>query len=162
LSGIAKLAPLLTEDNRETLLARAVGKTKRQIEELLAELTPKPDVPATMRKLPERREKTKTTPAPQLGPDRVEKLTPAPAPAKLAVVEPLAPARYKVAFTASAELHDKLERLRALMRSKVPDGDLASIIEEAVTEKLERIESKRFGKTKAPRLIWPSATTETM
>ena len=37
------------------------------------------------------------------------------------------------------------------MRSSVPDGDLAAIIEEAVTEKLERLESKRFGKTKSPR-----------
>jgi 5-methylcytosine-specific restriction endonuclease McrA len=68
-----------------------------------------------------------------------------------AVVTPLAPARYKVEFTASAELRDKLERLRALMRSSVPDGDLGAIIEEAVTEKLERLESKRFGKTKTPR-----------
>jgi hypothetical protein len=38
------------------------------------------------------------------------------------VVEPLSPARYRVQFTASAELRDKLERLRALMRSSVPDG----------------------------------------
>ena len=37
------------------------------------------------------------------------------------------------------------------MRSSVPDGDLAAIIDEAVTEKLERLESKRFGRTKAPR-----------
>ena len=64
---------------------------------------------------------------------------------------PLSPARYKIAFTASAELRDKLERLRSLMRSSVPDGDLAAIIEEAVTEKLERLEAKRYGKTKAPR-----------
>ena len=34
-----------------------------------------------------------------------------------AVVEPLSPARYEVQFTASGELHDKLERLAALMRS---------------------------------------------
>ncbi len=67
------------------------------------------------------------------------------------MVEPIAPARYKVEFTASHTLRDKLERLKALMRSSVPDGDLAAIIEEAVTEKLERLESKRFGKTKAPR-----------
>jgi hypothetical protein len=58
-------------------------------------------------------------------------------------VEPLSPARYRVQFTASAQLHDKLERLRALMRSKVPDGDLAAIIEEAVTEKLETSPSTR-------------------
>jgi len=37
------------------------------------------------------------------------------------------------------------------MRSKVPDGDLAAIIEEAVTEKLERLEARRFAKTSTPR-----------
>jgi len=37
------------------------------------------------------------------------------------------------------------------MRASIPDGDIASIIEEAVTEKLERLESKKFGKTNAPR-----------
>ena len=78
---------------------------------------------------------------------------PLPAPARTtpAVVQPIAPARWKVQFTAGTELRDKLERLRALMRSSVPDGDLATIIEEAVTEKLERLEAKRFAKTKAPR-----------
>jgi hypothetical protein len=58
-----------------------------------------------------------------------------------AVVEPLAPSRYKVQFTASAQLKDKLERLQALLRSEVPDGDLAAVIEKAVTEKLERLEN---------------------
>ena len=143
LSGIAKIAPLLTEANRETLLARAVHKSKRQIEELVAELSPKPDVPTTMRKLPVHRAKTKQPPTPQLGPDQVV----SPKPEGLRPVEPLAPARYKVQFTASAELHAKLERLRALR----PNSDLAALIEEAVTEKLERLESKRFGKTRAPR-----------
>jgi len=151
LSGIAKLAPVLTEENRETLLGRAVGKSKRQIEELVAELSPKPDVPTSMRKLSERRESKQPTARLQLGPDRVPETSPVPTAANPAVVEPISPARYKVTFTASSELHDKLERLRELMRSSVPDGDLASIIEQAVTEKLERLESKRFAKTKAPR-----------
>jgi hypothetical protein len=66
-------------------------------------------------------------------------------------VEPLAPARYQVRFTASAELREKLERLQGLMRSSVPDGDLARIIEIAVSEKLQRVEARRFGQTKAPR-----------
>ena len=68
-----------------------------------------------------------------------------------AVIEPLSPARYKVQFTASSELHDKLQRLAALMRSQVPDGDLAALIERAVTEKLERLEARRFASTTAPR-----------
>ena len=37
------------------------------------------------------------------------------------------------------------------MRSSVPDGDLAAIIEPAVTEKLERLEARRFARAKAPR-----------
>jgi 5-methylcytosine-specific restriction endonuclease McrA len=37
------------------------------------------------------------------------------------------------------------------MRTKVPDGDLAAIIEEAVTEKLERLEARRFATTKTPK-----------
>ena len=87
---------------------------------------------------------------------------PAPAPAPKAadkppVVEPLAlaPARYKVQFTASAELHDKLQRLAALM----PGADLASMIEASVTEKLERLEAKRLGKVKNPRKSLEDADT---
>jgi hypothetical protein len=44
-------------------------------------------------------------------------------------VKPRAPARYEVQFAARAELHNELGRLRDLMRSSVPDGDLAKIIE---------------------------------
>jgi hypothetical protein len=170
LSGIARLAPHLTEANREAVLARAAGMSKREIEELVAEISPKEDVPATIRKLPERREKTPPNPSHQLVPERVEASTsnsaqhpnpvpPAPASTRPAVVTPLSPARYKIQITASAELRDKLERLRALMRSSVPDGDLATIIEEAVSEKLQRLESKRFGKTKAPRKSLPETDT---
>ena len=114
-------------------------------EELVAELSPRPDAPTTMRKLPKRREKM-PTPTAQLGLDRVV----SPNREGLRPDEPLAPAHYKVQFTASAEFHTKLERLRALMGSSVPDGDLGTILEEAVTEKLERLESKHFAKTKAP------------
>ena len=67
-------------------------------------------------------------------------------PAQRPVVEPLSPARYKIQLTASAELRDKLERLQALLYA-----DLAEVIEVAVTEKLERLESKRYGETKTPR-----------
>ena len=164
LTGIALLAPYLTQKNRDLLLKRATHRSKREVQELIAEIAPRPDVPASMRKLPERG----TTPLPtasprpegdgpslELSPDGVGPPAPAfrPVVGKLppAIVEPLSPARYKIQFTASAELQDKLERLRALMRPQVPDGDLAAIIEQAVTEKLERLEAKQFATTKAPR-----------
>ena len=167
LTGICKLAPHLTADNRDELLMRAAHRSKRQIAELIAELQPQPDVPALMRKLPARRttiEPSETlaravaqSPEPQLGPGRVAEAQAAPiAPAR---VEPLAPTRYKVQFTASAELRDKLTRLQALMRCSVPDGDLAAIIEQAVSEKLERLEARRFGKTKKPRMTLAQTDT---
>jgi 5-methylcytosine-specific restriction endonuclease McrA len=164
LTGIAKLAPHLTRENRDSLLTRATHRSKRQIEGLLAEIAPRPDAPTVMRKLPERKLRERDmqpTPAlplgldrvavsvPELRPDAVPSPTSAPEPP--AVVEPLAPARYKVQFTASAELRDKLERLRALMRGAVPDGDLAAIIDQAVTEKIERLEARRFARTRNPR-----------
>ena len=186
LSGMALLAPHLTAQNRRGLLKRATHKTRRQIEEIVAELRPRPDVPAAMRKLPAPRAATATTvdlrldnggPANSLnskalpGEHRLNDVgqvnslnssalersslpgdaRPARERRVPAAVEPLAPARYQVKFTASQELHDKLERLQALMRSTVPDGDLGVLIEAAVTEKLERLEAKRLGKTKSPR-----------
>jgi hypothetical protein len=169
LSGIALLAPHLTPENRETLLRRATHRSKRQIEELIAELAPQEDVPSLMRRLPERRTppavpaatpsgmgRTVTLGTEQLaegshGPASVS-ISSKPAPLlPPPVIRPLAPARYKVQFTASARLHEKLERLRALMHSQVPDGDLGAIIEAAVTEKLERLEARRFAATSRPR-----------
>jgi hypothetical protein len=207
LSGIALLAPLLTRANRDSLLRRATHKSKRQIEEMVAELVPRPDVPAAMRRIPVRRHEaarpavtspgagaagspgwegtreartdvaaeqrpdavpsvTHSHPEPSrheqspdavagaiagLGPQALLDPSPGPRPARAATVEPLAPGRYSVRFTASAELRDKLERLQALMRHSVPDADLATIIDVAVTREVERLEAKRFAKTKAPR-----------
>jgi len=37
------------------------------------------------------------------------------------------------------------------MRPSISDGDLVAVIEAAVTEKIQRLESRRFGRTKAPR-----------
>ena len=193
LSSIAKLVPHLTSENRDELLARGAHRSKREIEELVAQLAPRPDAPAFVRKLPQARrpgsvaeircEATEAGaiaqpeldplipvthaalgtagPSPEaaerasveLGPDRVTNLRAVGQPAvsqpapRRPVVEALAPARYKVQFTAGVELRDKFERLQALM----PDADLAQVIEQAVTEKLERLEARRFAKTQAPR-----------
>ncbi|HEY7514867.1 MAG TPA: hypothetical protein VIC87_10340, partial [Vicinamibacteria bacterium] len=165
LSGIAMLAPHLTRENRDSLLARAVHKSKRQIEEILAERAPRPDVPALIRKLPVRPTRAPLArPAEaqtvELRPDGVpappEPVSPA-VPAPVVLVQPLSPARYKIQFTAGAVLYEKLERLRALLRAEVPDGDLAAIIEKAVSEKLERLEARRFALSRSPQPDRPRA-----
>ena len=68
LTAIAKLAPHLTPENREALLNRAAHRTRREIEELVAEIAPRADAPAVMRKLHDRRAGT-TSPALSIGPD---------------------------------------------------------------------------------------------
>ena len=47
------LAPHLTEENHRTLLSQAQGKTKFQVEKLIAALAPRPDLEESIRKLPE-------------------------------------------------------------------------------------------------------------
>ena len=171
LSGIGRLAPHLTRANRETILNRAAGMSHRQVREFVSELEPKPEISPTIRKLPDRSAPRSVAPA-QLGAPRVASCAlnidpvsallgplglsedppaPASAPTRSAVIEPVGPSRFRVRFDVDAELRDKFERLQALMRSSVPDGDLVRLIDIAVTEKLERIEAKRFAKTKAPR-----------
>ncbi len=161
LSGISLLAPHLTPENATAVLERAAHRTKREIEEIVAELDPQPDVPGVIRKLPVAAAPdveigTTALPAPLLPagntpapfasaaqhrPDGVASTITSPA-----VIQPLAPARYRVQFTAGSELRQKLERLQKLM-----SADLAAVIERAVSEKLERLEAKRFGLAKAPR-----------
>src|SRR5205085_10309182 len=63
-----------------------------------------------------------------------------------ALVEPLSPARFQVRFTASGELRDKLQRLATLTGQ-----DIASVIDAAVSEKLARLEARRFARTTRPR-----------
>ena len=62
MSGIAVLAPHLTDENRDELLARATHKPTDAIKELIAEIAPKPDVPPTVRKLPKQKAKSTSPP----------------------------------------------------------------------------------------------------
>lgn len=163
LSGIALLAPHLTEQNRDAVLSRATHLSKRRIEELVAELAPRPDAPALVRKLPapspaqHRPDDARPLEVPREAPPLAIAGTPSSAASLTlrkgppATVEPLAPARYRVQFTASSALRDKLEELQALMRSSVPDGDLAAVIEAAVSEKIERLKARRLAATPRPR-----------
>ncbi len=54
LAGLRLLAPHLTTENQEKVLAEAAGKSKREIEELVARLWPQPPVSTVVRKLPGR------------------------------------------------------------------------------------------------------------
>jgi hypothetical protein len=160
LSAIKLLAPHLTQANHLEMLARARGKSKRAVELIVAELSPKPDVPSVLRKSPDSRPSVRATPP--------RTANPAPAPRSEStarelrlettpqVTTPLSPGRYKVQFTATQALHDKLQRLKDLMRHQVPDGDLSAIIERAADLLIERQLKQRFAQTENPRATAPS------
>ena len=133
LSAVGKLAKHLTVENHDELLGAAEHKTRKEVEKLVAAVDPQPDVPSTVRKLP--------TPSAPAESHLVQKrLAPA-------IVAPLAPERYRIQFTASAETQDKLRRVQDLLKDKDP----AVIFDRALTMLLDSLEKTKFAKTARPR-----------
>src|SRR3990172_9012086 len=141
LTTVGLLAPHLTAENHRDLLERAWGKSKRAVEELLAALAPQPPVPAVVRRLPTPRFSSAAS-----------ALTAAPPPpqGRPATVAPVAPARYKVQFTATAETYEKLRLAQDLLRHQIPDGDLDQVLSRALTALLEQLARERFAATDRP------------
>lgn len=81
-------------------------------------------------------------------------------PVRPPVVAPLSATTYRVQFTATADFRARIDRLQALMRSSDANVDLARVLEVAVSEKLARLEARRFGKTKAPRKVVPAVDAD--
>jgi len=162
------LAPRLTRENHQELLAAASGKGKQAVEELLACRFAQPDVPARVRKVPSR----PVTPALEVssagaptpntcppdaggaplaaaaGPE-THLLLPAPAPR--AVVRPLAPERYEIRFTASAEVREKLRVAQDLLGHAIPSGDLAQVFDRALTLLVADLSRRKFAATARAR-----------
>ena len=153
LTSVRMLRPHLTSENYQAVLARASGKSRREIEALVAELAPHPDVPSSVRKLP----------APSLAPMAPAESTicapqtmptpsaPPPPVTHRPIVETTSPERYRVQFTIGKESHDVFRRLQALLRREIPDGDAGAIVERALSLLLEKVEKSKFAATSKPR-----------
>jgi 5-methylcytosine-specific restriction endonuclease McrA len=143
LTAIGLLAPHLAADNLEQVLTAARHKSKREVEEIVASLRPRPAVPSSVRKVPTPTSATaKVERQPAGGPSTIrlapaamdfESTPPPPETKRVADVTPLAPERYKVQFTISRETHDRLREVQDLLRHRSPDGDIAAIFERALT-----------------------------
>ena len=66
------------------------------------------------------------------------------------MVRPLAPARYQVQMTVSAETHAKLRHAQDLLRHVVPNGDPAVIFDRALTLLVEHLERAKCAARKEP------------
>jgi hypothetical protein len=154
LTGLLMLRDHLTPERGEELLRAACGKSKRELQHLLAQLLPRPDVPSRIQVLSvDGKDAADVSSSPQSmgrlpAPPRsssTELLFP---PSR---IEPLAPARYRVEFTAGAELKLKIERAADLMRHTHPSGDLSVLVERAIDLLLAKLEKQRVGKVARPR-----------
>lgn len=159
LTTVGLLAAHLTQENHREVLSAARHKSKRQVEELVARLHPQPPVPSIIRKLPTR---SQISAPPTADCDETSNLQPTgdghdnstenrpslaltPSRGRPANIVPLAPERYKVQFTASAETYKKLRLAQDLLRHQIPDGDPAAIFDRALAALLESIGQKEAG-----------------
>ena len=72
-------------------------------------------------------------------------------------VSPLSATRYKVTFTASASLHDKLREAQDLLGRRVAPDDLETVIDLALEALVRDLRRKRFAQTDRPREPAPPA-----
>ncbi|HEV8339959.1 MAG TPA: HNH endonuclease signature motif containing protein [bacterium] len=159
LTTVSLLAAHLTPENHQELLDMAWHKSKRQVEELVARLRPQPPVPTSIRRLPTARPaaaplelatRTRSGPSsPTLTPNPPSPA--APPRTAPAVVSPLAPQHYKVQFTASPKIVEKLRLAQDLLRHQIPDGDPAAIFDRALTALLDSLAKQKFAATDRPR-----------
>ena len=148
LAAVVLLAPHLTDENADELIAAASHRTKAEIELLLAQRHPRPDVPTLLEALP-------------ADPSSVAEVAPEPPPAPPpAKVAPLAPERFALQVTIGQSVHDKLLRAQALLRHRVPSGDLEQVLEHALDTLLRDLERKKFAATDRPRAARSRCTTD--
>jgi len=174
LTAVCLLAPVLDESNHTRLLGAARHCSKRRVEELVAAERPRPDARSTVRKLPVRKSPGGTTaarPAVETSgqgdggrPGRLfDNSDSSPSQQRpacdRATIFPTAPDRYRVQFTADAEMHSRLVRARDLLRHRVPDGDVARVLDAALLALIEKLERRKLGLSKRARSERPAEST---
>lgn len=154
LTTIGLLARHLTSENYLDVLEAARHKTKREVEQLVAHLDPKPDVPPVVRKCPPPKTAVaRARPLPETPPneDRGPSTSTSRDSSSRPVVKPLAPERYKVQFTIGRDAYERLRRVQDLMRHTIPNGDPGLIFDRALTLLLDELSKTKVAAVERPR-----------
>jgi 5-methylcytosine-specific restriction endonuclease McrA len=141
LSALRQLGPYLNEGNIDATLDEAKGKTRSQLDEMIARRFPRPNAPTV--EIPFVASTTTVT-ADAPG-------TPPPAPACPARIEPLSATGVLVQMTMTAEGYADLKRAKELLGHCIPDGDTVKVIERALRTLVEDLEKDRRAKTSRPQ-----------
>ena len=177
LSGLVILVTHLKPETVDDLLALVTHKSRREIEKLLAERFPKPDVRAAIREVaatPAAEAPVQLSPAGvpaptlsdgALSPDASELGNGAstgaqqeplaarpvtPMPSDRARVMPLSPKTYAVQFTMDEATHDMLRRAQELLGRQVAHGDIAAVFSRALMVYVPILERRKFAASDKP------------
>jgi 5-methylcytosine-specific restriction endonuclease McrA len=181
ISTVALLRNHLDAARAGELLNAAAGRTRSEVELLIAQWFPKNDVPTTVHLLPApevslaavQNDVLILSDAPAQVVANMEGLpvpgrvtnssetagpvpattapTPPTAPAPQHRVAPLSPGRFELRLTISQKLHDKIRRAQELLGHAVPSGDIPQLLERALDELIARQETRQFAATDMPR-----------
>ncbi|WP_449658163.1 HNH endonuclease [Anaeromyxobacter paludicola] len=195
LSTLGLLGPVLTEGNREEMLARAAFQTRAEVERLIASIQPRPAPKDGIRRVPGPLQRVAGAEeaigapgqAPEVaagaatalpaeepppgdaprdlrpsdesraGSEPLALSTPAPStlshdrPASRPELRPVSEESYSLRLTLDAAFKGELDQLRQLLSHKLPNGDLAAVLREAVRCAIEK-HGKRRGAV-APKKV---------
>jgi hypothetical protein len=168
LTAVRLLAPHLTAENHRAVLESACAKRKIEVLEIVARLSPRPDVPTSIRRAPEAPPAAirfepqtpsslapqTTAPAPSAPPVMAHPPTCAtapPSPVRPAAVTPLSPDRYRFQLTISGDTLEKLRLAKDMLSHALPSGDDAAILDRSLDALLIELARKKFADTPKPR-----------
>jgi hypothetical protein len=159
LTVAGRLAPHLSEENVEKLLSDCRGMTRRELEEYLVRLAPKPAFNPSIRKRPagsgeperagaeaqEETEGKETSRAKEedAAAPRGEEARKEPPALSPGLLQPAQPEVFNFRFSAGKAFKEKLERLAEVLGVENPTKDMARVLEEALELALEKKDPKR-------------------
>ena len=156
LSALVTLAPVLASSNARVLLEGAAGRTKLEVQQLVAEHCPQPDLPTVV---------TSSVSTEPLVPEPVVPLEPQlellptepVSKAQIATTTkpvtaiiprsrtmPLSPGRIAWQTTVDRETDALFEELKALLAHVMPTGDMASVLKRALQVAVEHEKKRKF------------------
>ena len=162
LSAVVILAPSLNLENAADLLVAATHRTRAQIELLLSERFPQPDLATLVQPVMPASSACQLSPGtvgmtilehePTPGaPSATPFVPPPPMPGARTKVTPLAPQRYGLQFTVGKEAHELLLQAQALLGHAVPTGDVGEVFLRAMRLLVQTLEKQRCAATSHPR-----------
>lgn len=145
-SSLVVLSPWLERNNVKEWLASAAGKTRRELEALVAARYPQAPQPDAIRNFPAHPSVVSGAP-----PQALEAADPRPREAAPAPrleegwqqLSPVSADRIRVGFDAACVVAQLIDRVRQVLRHKYPEGRLEDLIREALEAYLDRKDPQR-------------------